>query len=370
MPEIVTVLDKPYIELRVRSSFIRKYDLQRYLGTPLPSKAPDNHVLVNLSNETVTYPFHFPPHEITDYPVSYLQTFLEILPHRFLDKHKIPPYVMDELLLLAYSIPHKDERDYQNRKLNLTRERARFVISLLKVPLRKISKATVLKYITEDKLLGYATVASSGSEEIPLINRAFDLNSIDDDLWTRISGLIERDLNISACLEGDSYITISADIQLNATSVGSVADFHESLRDDILRTLLNDFAKEQKENDTKLYHALLAEPTRDIGKLLRMLGVYDRDGYYKWLRSTALIIGTYLHDEGIAAFNKSGTLSGRQLQIIYYYFLVLGLLKQDRKLHHHPDIDSLNGALEQYRAKKAENARFDVRFLRDNLTNL
>lgn len=371
MPEItIDIDDKPYIELTVRSTFITKYGLLKYLGTPRPVAAPNSHVLVNLSDDTVTYPFYFPPYEISNYPVSYLEYLLSELSSRLLDKSHTNEYQLDELLMLAYTIPNIEQIRYFSRKENVNNQRARLVVKLLDVPLQTVTKESVFDYVTEQELLAYATLAKLRSDETFITNDQLDLDSLDEITWKKVTNLIERDINVSVLLENDHYITISSDVPLNVTGVGDVSDYHNSLQDDMLRRLLTDFVEEQRSNGTKLYQALLEQRELSTGQLLKKVGSYDREGYTKWQYSTALIISTYLHDESIAKFNKSGTLHKRQLQIIYFYYLMLGLLHPKDNSSGYKDLSALRESLEAYKSMRREKPTFDVQFLRNKFMDL
>jgi len=365
------------IQLTITWDFIKRYKLSAYTGNPLPVSKPfDIYVNGNKDGE-FNFPFYFPPYEKTNYPKEFLDYFLSEFQRILPRKKDKTSHHLDHLLFLAYVLAHVYGRTQLTTRKKLLKKRGRLLVELLNIPWAKVTKEKIYDFVEGDEELNaYLEEAIKGKKEYKgktyYQHGRIDPTLIDEELWQLIIKRVERTVNISIALTMDKQITISKDIPLRITGIGSIRKFHESLQQDILRNLLAMLVDEQREARTELYDILCSDEfdqnqIMHHARLLYTLGNYDdRGGYNKWVNKQTQLIAEYLHNEGIAHFHETGSTTGEQLQIIHHYLLMLGILQtKGVELKPYADIAELEAVLTMHYNEILVNHTYGVEHLRN-----
>jgi hypothetical protein len=365
------------IQLTIEWEFIKRYKLGTYTGNPLPASKPFDIYISASKDGKFTYPFYFPPYEKTDYPKEFLESFLD-------EFRKVLPYMrhregrhLDHLLFLAYIFPNVHSKEQLTTRSKILKRRGRLLVELLDVPWAKVTRERIYDIVDgNEELNAHLEEAIKGKKEYKgktyYQHGKIDTTLIDEELWQLIIKRVERTVNISIALTMDKQITISKDVPLRIDGVGAIRKFDESLQQDILRNLLTMLVDEQRKAKTELYNVLCSDgfnqdQTLEYSKLLFQLGNYEnRGGYNKWVHKQTKLLSEYLHNEGIACFNETGSMSGEQLQIIHHYLLILGLLQtKGIELKPYADIAELQAELTRHSNEILVNHTYGVEHLRN-----
>lgn len=365
------------IQLTIEWEFIKRYKLGAYIGNPLPASKPFDIYIPANKDGNFTYPFYFPPYEKTDYPKAFLESFLDefrkVLPYK---RHREGRH-LDHLLFLAYTFPNVPRKEQLTTRSKILKRRGRLLVELLDIPWAKVTQERIYDFVDgDDELNAHLEEAIKGKKEYKgktyFQHGRIDTSRIEEELWQLITKRVERTVNISIALNLDKQITISKDVPLRIDGVGAIRKFDESLQQDILRNLLAMLVDEQKEAKTGLYNVLCSDgfnqdQTLEYSKLLYLQGNYEnRDGYNKWVYKHTQLVSEYLHNEEIARFLPTGSMSGEQLQIIHHYLLMLGLLQtKDKELKPHGDLVELHATITEHSNELLGNHTYGVEHLRN-----
>jgi len=381
------------IELRVDKRFISKFGLQEIIyNSELINHPTATNTYANLDCDgTINYPFTFHP-LLKKYSDVELNQFLSLFERiaRGINKE-----YHDNILFLSYSyLIAREEKDKSILMDDRLRERGKLLLKFIKVPIPMLNQKNIYKVFHEEfapptekidqeaidqNILAYLGLVSGKQEEYFKKGQHIDFESIDNDLWIKLTRQIQRDLNVSVEIDSGKFLTVSRNINLKfnfkqerkASVVMNFENVHQNRH--YLKIIVDDLVQEQKDNNTAFYKELIKHDVI-IGKNYKLLssslGLYNRDQQEVYnRRNLYLKLIEYFNIENILTFDSKPDTNRIRNNFIYQYFILTGLIKKC-KPGNKDVIGHLTNEISYFELKKKTNQTFANKSLDDGFKNL